>query len=654
MRRFFQTFTLCFSAVALSTTPLHANASLQKDRKQFLKAEKLLKQKKTSAYKKVRKQLDAYPLAPYLDYQQLLMPNYKLTSAEVSDFMDMYVDLPLANRLNRTWLNRLYKQKRWGDYVSHFDTAPIDQIRYQCQYQYSQYQLGGEKRKLALKAAKNLWMVGKSQPKHCDPLFKAWMQTGHPTSAEANQRFWLSVEQQDYKLARYLETKVKNKALKKNISLFWALHKKPAQVATATFKQLTPEQQQIAYAPLYKRWARQQPVTAAKTWVKQRDKLLSEEKRLSVTEYMGLRLNRNYHSQAITLSQKLDPDFQLEDLTEARIRNALAKQKWKVVKTTIAGLPEETQKDPKWQYWRLVADRHINPKDDHRKELKVLAQDRSYYGFLAAELIQTPFKLNAKSDAFAPEALAALAAKPGPARAGELFKLGRLTEANREWRMALARMNDQEKLLAGYLAKSWDWHLQAIINAAKTKRWDHIDLRFPHPHRKLFEEHARKNKLDLSFPVAIARQESAFLFNATSRVGARGLMQLMPKTAKATAKKHRVPYKSKTELFKPELNITLGSAYLGDMLKKFDNNPAHAAAAYNAGPHRVTKWLKQRGKLPLDVWIETIPFRETRKYVQNVLAFRVVYDRLEGRQASLLTEKQVQLLALNKSQKTAL
>lgn len=131
-------------------------------------------------------------------------------------------------------------------------------------------------------------------------------------------------------------------------------------------------------------------------------------------------------------------------------------------------------------------------------------------------------------------------------------------------------------------------------------------------------------------------------------------MQLMPKTAKQTAKKHKVPYKRTSQLYDPETNITLGSAYLGDMLKRFNNNPAYASAAYNAGPHRVKKWLKQRGHLPLDIWIETIPFKETRKYVQNVLAFRVIYDRLEGREASLLTEKQVKLLALNQNKKTAL
>ena len=127
----------------------------------------------------------------------------------------------------------------------------------------------------------------------------------------------------------------------------------------------------------------------------------------------------------------------------------------------------------------------------------------------------------------------------------------------------------------------------------------------------------------------------------------------MPQTATNTAKKHNVPFESQSELFNPETNITLGAAYLGDMFKMFNSNPAYAAAAYNAGPHRVTKWLKARGKLPLDIWIETIPFTETRKYVQSVLAYRVIYDRLEGRDPMLLSADELKEITLLKNKKIA-
>ena len=231
--------------------------------------------------------------------------------------------------------------------------------------------------------------------------------------------------------------------------------------------------------------------------------------------------------------------------------------------------------------------------------------------------------------------------------AQELYNLGRLLEANREWYNAKQALSTDQQQLAARLAHNWGWHLQAIIIAAQTEDWDNITHRFPQPYASLFRSQAQKQGLDLSFPIAIARQESAFLSSARSHAGARGLMQLMPATAKQTAKRHQVSYKTISELNNPMTNVTLGSAYLSDMMKKFDQNPAYAAAAYNAGPHRVTRWLKERGHLPLDVWIETIPFSETRKYVQNVLAYRVIYDRLDGRQAQLMTERQLAQVALN-------
>jgi soluble lytic murein transglycosylase len=643
---------LCFTLLTLATT---INASTESLRKQFLEAESLLKQNKTEAYAKLRAQLDEYPLAPYLDYQEILKNLTNSKPEKINAFIEKNHELPIAQRLNKTWLKHLNRQKEWNSYSQHFSLHPIDHTHYQCMQLQAFLNGTAKQKKEALYKAKELWVVGKSQPKTCDPLFKEWMATGRPTSNEAFERFWLSIEENNIKLARYIDKKITNKKQKQQIQQFWALYNKPESISKKALSLLPKENRGKVAKLIYKRWYRTQPISATQAWVKVRNKLMSQEEQLSVTEYMGIRLNANYHSQAIKLSHLLDPEYKIEPLTETRIRNALAKQDWKTVQIGIAHLSEKGKADPKWQYWNLIAERNLSPdKNQAKQQLADLSKDRSFYGFLAAELNKSPFQLNAIDEPLSSEQLTQLSNKPAVARARELFKLGRLIEANREWNLALSKMTPEEKNIAGYLAKSWGWYLQAIINAAKTERWDHIDLRFPQPHSKLFKTHALKNELDLSFPMAIARQESAFLYNAQSRVGARGLMQLMPKTAKQTAQKHKVPYKKTSQLYDPETNITLGSAYLGDMLKRFDNNPAFAAAAYNAGPHRVKRWLQQRGDLPLDIWIETIPFKETRRYVQNVLAFRVIYDRLAGREASLLTEKQIELLALNQNKATAL
>lgn len=643
---------LCLAFCLLATQFANAKSLLLIQRAQFIKAERLLKAGKKSEYRVLRQKLKSYPLAPYLDYKEILL-NFKSTrSSQIANFIDKYPDLPIANRLNRAWLKFLVRKKYWKSYIKHFSAYPINETFYICNQQNALLQGSKKQHKMALQQAPKLWMVGNSQPKACDPLFAAWKKTGHPNSSQAFQRFQLSLKEGNIDLARYLDKLIYNQEYKKQTALFWSLYNKPEKVAGSLPKKLDDSYRLAAIKLAYKRWFQKDPQAATKDWAKRRSQLIPLEKQEDITTHMGVRLNLGYKDYAKKLSALLDPDYKIDKLTQRRIRTALAHQDWQEVKRAITHLSPATKDESVWQYWNLIADRHISTSADQKEQITKLAQKRDFYGFLAATLINSPFKLNAESDIVTPESLKKLAAKPAVARAHELFKLDRLISANREWRLALSNMNSQEQKIAGYLANSWGWHLQAIINAAKTERWNHIKLRFPQPYTSLFHTQAANHGLDANFPIAIARQESAFLATARSRVGARGLMQLMPRTAKQTAKKHDIPYKKRSELFQPNLNIKLGTAYLSDMLKRFDNNPAYAAAAYNAGPHRVSAWLKQRGNLPLDVWIETIPFSETRNYVQNVLSFKVIYDQLQGLKKPMLSPTQIKQLALNQSHKT--
>lgn len=197
------------------------------------------------------------------------------------------------------------------------------------------------------------------------------------------------------------------------------------------------------------------------------------------------------------------------------------------------------------------------------------------------------------------------------------------------------------------------WHHQAIMSAARATLWDDIDLRFPVPEAELFSEYAEKRELDYPWVLAIARQESAFHPMARSHSGAMGLMQLMPATAKQAAKQAGIPYRKKSELYEPEINIAIGTAHLAWLFKQFEGSQIMATAAYNAGSTPVKRWLKQRGHLPLDIWIETIPYDETRKYIQNVMAFRVIYSLLENRPLRMFSPQEVASLSLNQQEPTA-
>lgn len=641
MRRYALCLALAFTALSSQA------ATLDQQRVQFKASYELAKRGKLTSLKQAPDSLKKYALYPYLEFELTKNSLSNTKQSHINRFAKQHADTPLPWQLNRAWLSYLFKNKRWKDYRTAYKQHPVHNDLYTCRLQVARLNSGAKK--LALKAAESLWLVPRSQHDTCDPLFKVWKKTGQPTSDLALKRFWLAAEKGNTRLARYIERSITTKSHKAQAAIFWKIRKDPTQVDKLGNKQLTGKARAITLTHAYKRWSRNDRVAATNSWLKQRKTLGTAEKnyRESLNRTLGLRLAANYDEKAAALIAKLDPDYQIKDVTEWRIRVALSKQDWKQVSQTIGKLPPKEQKNDSWVYWKAIADSQLDKSIPVNKKLSAVSQERSFYGFLAAELNNQPFALNKQSIPLQKPIMGKLESIPGLIRARELHHMNMIVAANREWRIVEKSLNTDQKLMAGYLALSWGWHNRAINAAISTRQWDELSIRFPSPHKQLFEKNARLRKIDLTWPLAIARQESAFLKNAKSHAGARGLMQLMPNTAKRTAKKHKIPYKRLSQLNQAHTNIALGTAYLGEMYNRFDNNKAYATAAYNAGPHRVKKWLKDRGHLPLDIWIETIPFKETRRYVQNVLAFRVIYDRMAGRSGNLLSEQEEKLLALN-------
>jgi soluble lytic murein transglycosylase len=252
--------------------------------------------------------------------------------------------------------------------------------------------------------------------------------------------------------------------------------------------------------------------------------------------------------------------------------------------------------------------------------------DRGFYSFLAADIVGRDYVLRDQPVTPPQELVVAIAGRPEARRAKELLAMKQLNYARREWRYMTQNFDDMAHLAAAKLAQQWGWHRKTIQAMAAARSWDDLQLRFPLAYDNHINQAADKHSLTQPLLFSIARQESAFAADAKSPAGALGLMQLMPGTARYTARKAGVRYRS-YDLLKPEKNIALGSFYINSLLDQFDNNRILAAAAYNAGPHRVKAWLSEEGSqgLPYDVWIEVIPFKETRGYVQNILAYSVIY-----------------------------
>ena len=284
-----------------------------------------------------------------------------------------------------------------------------------------------------------------------------------------------------------------------------------------------------------------------------------------------------------------------------------------------------------WRYWYSRSLLATNEVEAGNKQLNDLAQSRHYYGFLAASFLNKPANFQDKPLEVTAEEKALILKSPAAKRAFELFAIGRFHHARKEWNYWLSNLSKRDKLVASKIANEQQWYDRAIFTLAKEGYLDDVNLRFPLGFEKDIKRYSGKQKINPAWAFAIARRESSFMPDANSSAGAKGLMQVMPGTAKQLARKKV----STKELLNAKSNIKLGTKYLRNLLDRHDGNQVLATAAYNAGPYRVKSWLKDSTSLPADVWIETIPFKETREYVKSVLAYQQIYQQKVGSKESL-------------------
>jgi soluble lytic murein transglycosylase len=263
--------------------------------------------------------------------------------------------------------------------------------------------------------------------------------------------------------------------------------------------------------------------------------------------------------------------------------------------------------------------------------LATLAEQLDYYGFLAADQLGLEYSFVRMPIDHEDAVIDRLAGEKSLIRARELFEVGLDGRGRSEWNAAIQSLSAQEIRQAAILAHRWGWHSRAITTAAKSGDMDDLELRYPLPHRKSFELFSSDAKIRESWAYGIARNESLFMRDIRSSAGAVGVMQLLPETGRRAAREISYPYKGRNTLIDPDSNIRLGTFYLGKMYSRFYEHAVPATAAYNAGPLRVEQWLPASGAVDARIWIENIPFNETRKYVRRVLASDTIFRwRLTG------------------------
>ena len=624
----------------LSGGPALADTGAQ--RGLFLDAEEALRKGDKTRYKKLYRQLGTYPLRPYLELAELKSRLARAKHSEVRAFLSRHEGTPVADILRRKWLDRLARKGAWKGYLDFY--RPQLSISRQCHRLNALIKTG--KHQQAWPGVKQVWLHGKSRPAACDAPFKAWELAGRRTEQLTWQRIELAMEEGQWRLARYLGKKLGNRD---NVWLRrWVrIHRNPRNLLRHKDYANTHPYRETMLAHGVRRMAGLDGGAALDLWEQIESRYpFEEQQRHQVERRMALALERSPEERAYRLIKGLQPAADDDRLYTARLRAALLRGDWAQLLQDIPNWPHSERNSERARYWLARAQEARGQHGPAREAFQQLAKARSYYGFLAADRIGADYHLLHAETPVSPAERHAMQQKPGIRRAFELHALERDTEARREWRYATRDATHKPLKAAATLAEEAGWHDQAIFTLARTEYWDDLELRFPLRYQALIEQQAKQHQLDIAWIFAVIRQESAFMRDARSHAGAMGLMQLMPATARRVAKGHLGKRKAPRNkaLLKPGTNIELGSAYLKHLLDRLEGSPVLATAAYNAGPRRVDKWLPERD-LEADVWIDLVPFNETRRYLRSVLSYMVIYDKRLGREPKRLKERMAPIAA---------
>ncbi len=616
--------SICICLLALLTFQTTQAANLEQQRQLYDEAKRALAKGDSGPYRRNAAALRDYPLEPYLAYDDLTARLKTASNDEVEQFLADHGDLPQASWMKLRWLRLLAARGDWQPFVAHYDPA-MNFTELDCLF--GQYQLLSGQSEQGYATAEKLWLVGKSQHNACDALFERWEKDGQLTEELRWKRAKLAVETGNYSLASFL---VKNlPTLKRQGELLIDVAKKPQLLSQSD--RFTPSTQAMADVVSLglRRLARQDPEKALDLLDGYARRLsFSSDERVAIARQIGLTLAKRFDPRALKVMAEYDPDLRDNTVSEWRARLLLRMGRWKEAHELTQRFPDELANTNRWRYWKARSMELAHPNDEEAARLyQPVASERDFYGFLSADRIQAPYRLNHQPLALEPKLIQKVRNTAGIRRALEFHARGQIVDGRREWYHASRRFSRDELVAQARLAFDQQWYFPAIRTISQAQYWDDLDIRFPMAYRSSLVSAAKAREIHPSWVFAITRQESAFMTDARSGVGASGLMQLMPATARETAKRFNIPLASSQQVLDPDTNIQLGAAYLSQIYGQFKGNRVLASAAYNAGPGRVRQWLKDARHLPFDVWVENIPFDETRQYVQNVLTYSVIYGQ---------------------------
>ncbi|MGV0962097.1 MAG: transglycosylase SLT domain-containing protein [Limnohabitans sp.] len=584
-------------------------------------------------------QARGHVLEPLAAYWELRPRLDSAPDSEIRSFLSTYAGTYYEDRLRNDWLLQLGKRRDWATFTAEYPHYRMrDDREVRC---YALVTEAINSKANVADEAKRLWYSLREADDGCTYVAEHLHSGQQINGVDLWRKARIAMDANRPRPAQ-AAVDIEAPRLSEQVAL---IHADPAKYLDKRIIAITRNRKELAVLALI-RLAASDPDKAANLLDHHWGILLSAEERNWTWAAIGKQAAQRLQDNASVYFANVRKDSDLnDDLLGWKVRAALRMSQWNQVLSATQAMSPEARKEPSWIYWRARALQAILSSDAAQKQeaqslLRSIASVRGFYEQLALEELGQSITVPDRPAALTLQEKAAALAHTGLQRALYAIQIGLRAEGNREWNYSTnlhtpGGMSDRELLAAADLAcqrQVWD---RCINTSERTRDVIDFEQRFPLPLREIVVRRANEIRLDPAYVYGLIRQESRFIMDARSGVGASGLMQVMPATAKWTAKKIGMSSFTPDQITDREVNVAIGTGYLKLVLDDFEGSMVMAAAAYNAGPNRPRNW-RNGPVLDAAIWAENVPFHETRDYVKKVLSNTTNYAAILTRQPQSL------------------
>lgn len=572
------------------------------------------------------------PLGIYPRYWLLTRQVETATPEQMLPFLKYYHGAWLAEKLRSEWLAVLGRKADWPvfrqQYALLLDT-PSQELR--C-YSYAARLEAGDGTVLA-EARNALWFTAKDLPSACDAILQALQASSELTDADRWVRLRLALTANAQGLARHLAGQLGRNLPASELQTIAA---NPAKYLDNVSMDSRLDRELAVFA--FVRLARAD-LDGTASRLDRMQARLGDEPAAFAWQQLGLSAARKLDPRALGWMAQSDGRTGWNDeALESRIRMALRAENWELVLRLIRQLSDDSRQQRSWQYWEARALEARKALPGANRMFAMLSLDDDYYGLLARDRLGPLMGPASAAYSITDADRRLVRTHAGLQRALTLYTLDFRTEAVREWNWSVRGADDRLLLAAAEAANEAGWYDRAIYAADRTKRLHNYSLRYLAPYREVTRGYAQELGLDEAWVYGLIRQESRFVASARSSVGAGGLMQVMPSTAQWVANRIGLKYHAGM-VNEVGTNVQLGTYYMKHVLDSLSNQPVLATAGYNAGPNRARAWQPADAPMEAAIYVESIPFFETRDYVKKVMANAVAYGMTFGERRLALSAR---------------